>query len=67
MNEQVLLKNIRNPDAGDIAVYEKSGGYTGLRIVLGTCSPDEVIEQAKSSGLRGRGGENGRASCGAGV
>ena len=56
MNEQVLLKNIRNPDAGDIAVYEKSGGYTGLRIVLGTCSPDEVIEQVKSSGLRGRGG-----------
>ena len=56
MNEQVLLKNIYNPDAGDIAVYEKSGGYQGLRIMLDTFSPNEVIEQVKSSGLRGRGG-----------
>jgi NADH-quinone oxidoreductase subunit F len=56
MNEQVLLKNIHNPDASDIAVYEKSGGYQGLQIMLDTCSPDEVIEKVKSSGLRGRGG-----------
>lgn len=56
MNEQVLLKNITNPEAVDIAVYEHSGGYEGLRKVLKTYSPDETIEIVKASNLRGRGG-----------
>jgi len=35
--------------------YERNEGYQGLRKALGT-APAELIEQVKSSGLRGRGG-----------
>ena len=56
MTELVLLKHIADPDAADIAVYEKNGGYEGLRIVLRDYTPDEVIEAVKSANLRGRGG-----------
>jgi len=56
MSEQVLLKNIHNPDATKILVYEKSGGYEGLRKMLQDYSPDEVIDCVKTSNLRGRGG-----------
>ncbi len=56
MTEQVLLKNIHNPDAAKISVYEKSGGYEGLRKMLQDYSPDEVIDCVKTSNLRGRGG-----------
>ena len=56
MTEQVLLKNIHNPDAAKISVYEKSGGYEGLRKRLQDYSPDEVIDCVKTSNLRGRGG-----------
>lgn len=56
MIEQVLLKNIHDPDAVKLSVYEKSGGYTGLRTVLKDYTPDEVIAIVKESNLRGRGG-----------
>ncbi|KIC09250.1 NADH dehydrogenase [Leisingera sp. ANG-M1] len=56
MSDLVLLRNIENPDAPEIAVYESSGGYEGLRIVLRDFAPDQVIEAVKSSSLRGRGG-----------
>ncbi|NRB19152.1 MAG: NADH-quinone oxidoreductase subunit NuoF [Rhodobacteraceae bacterium] len=56
MSEQVLLKNIDDPNGHKIETYEASGGYQGLRIVLRDFSPDEVIEEVKSANLRGRGG-----------
>ena len=56
MSDLVLLKHINNPDAADIAVYEKNGGYQGLRTVLQNYDPDQVIEAVKESNLRGRGG-----------
>ena len=34
MSEQVLLKNIDNPNAHRIETYEATGGYQGLRTVL---------------------------------
>ena len=40
-----------------LEVYEKHGGYQAWRKILaGKMSPDEVIDQVKASGLRGRGG-----------
>ncbi len=56
MTEQVLLKNINDPDAVKLSVYEKSGGYQGLRKVLKDFAPSEVIDMVKASNLRGRGG-----------
>ena len=37
--------------------YKKQGGYEAWeKILKGDLSPDDVIEEVKSSGLRGRGG-----------
>ncbi len=53
----LLLKNIRQSGyAGDLAAYRKTGGYGAWKKVLDGMTPAEVIEQVKSSGLRGRGG-----------
>lgn len=52
-----LLDRTALPDSHTLAVYEKSGGYSALRKVLETpLSPEQVIEEVKESGLRGRGG-----------
>ncbi len=43
-------------DLHRIEVYERLGGYRGARRALTDMTPDEVLEQLESSGLRGRGG-----------
>jgi len=40
----------------DINEYKKRGGFSAMQKVLETMSPDEVVEQVKQSGIRGRGG-----------
>ena len=54
--ERVLTRNIGKENSESISVYEASGGYQALRKALADLSPDDVIEQVKTSGLRGRGG-----------
>jgi NADH-quinone oxidoreductase subunit F len=51
--EKYILPDI--PDLHKIAVYEANGGYKALRKALGL-KPDEVTDEVKKSGLRGRGG-----------
>jgi NADH-quinone oxidoreductase subunit F len=41
---------------GDLAAYERTGGYQAIRKVLKEYTPEQVIELVKQSGLRGRGG-----------
>ena len=53
---KVVLAECGRIDPEDIAAYESTGGYEHARDVLQTWSPDEVIEEVKMSGLRGRGG-----------
>src|SRR6266542_664067 len=36
--------------------YRAEDGYAGWRKALTSMTPDEVVEQVKASGLRGRGG-----------
>ena len=43
-------------EASDIAVYEKTAGYTGLAKALKEFTPAQVIDEVKKSSLRGRGG-----------
>ena len=43
------------PDTVWITRYVQTGGYKGLRKAL-TMTPQEVIDEVKASGLRGRGG-----------
>lgn len=40
----------------DVNEYLKRGGFSSLRKVLETLSPEEVIDEVKNSGIRGRGG-----------
>ncbi len=54
--ERILLKNIDNPESHRLKEYERVGGYSSLRKVLEQMSPQDVIEEVKTSGLRGRGG-----------
>ncbi len=51
---KIILKDI--PDLDKIDVYEASGGYTALKKVLKSMSPEDVINEVKKSNLRGRGG-----------
>ncbi len=54
--EKIVLRNcgIINPE--QIEEYIASGGYEATRKVLTSMTRDEVIEEIKISGLRGRGG-----------
>lgn len=56
MGRKLLLENIEKPDIHTIDGYIKYGGYRSLDKVLKGMSPDEVTEEVKTSGLRGRGG-----------
>lgn len=51
----VLLKHRDVPGIENIDVYEQHGGYAGLKNAL-TMERDAVINEIKTSGLRGRGG-----------
>ncbi|MCB9156813.1 MAG: NADH-quinone oxidoreductase subunit NuoF [Caldilineaceae bacterium] len=56
MAERFLTARIGKPDSHQIDTYVADGGYDTARRVLTEMSPEEVIEQVKASGLRGRGG-----------
>jgi NADH-quinone oxidoreductase subunit F len=55
MSTRILSINFDKKDSHRLEVYEASGGYRALRKALGK-KPDEIIEEVKKSGLRGRGG-----------
>lgn len=52
---KILLENIDKPDQTSIHKYRERGGYRALEKTL-RMDPAAVIEEVKSSGLRGRGG-----------
>jgi len=56
MGRKILLNNIDIPGIAGFDVYRKSGGYSSVEKALKTMTPDQVTEEVKKSGLRGRGG-----------
>ncbi len=56
MARKLLLEQINIPGIEAFDVYRKNGGYASVEKALKTMSPDEVTEEVKKSGLRGRGG-----------
>jgi NADH-quinone oxidoreductase subunit F len=52
---RIVLRNCGVIDPKSIADYEAHFGYTALRKAL-TMKPESIVEEVKSSGLRGRGG-----------
>ncbi|NBI05955.1 NADH-ubiquinone oxidoreductase-F iron-sulfur binding region domain-containing protein [Senegalia massiliensis] len=53
---RVALKNCGNINPESIDEYINTDGYKALEKVLKDMSPDEVIDEIKISGLKGRGG-----------
>src|SRR3984885_7539322 len=51
----LLFTDIDEPGLNTLEVYERRGGYQPLRKAL-AMTPEEVLEQLKASGIRGRGG-----------
>lgn len=56
MSRKLLLSNIDVPGIESFEVYRQKGGYRAVEKILNTMSPDDVVEEVKKSGLRGRGG-----------
>ena len=56
MTERLLTRNVGVENSHTIDVYMASGGYKSLERAIKKMTPDEVIEEVKSSNLRGRGG-----------
>src|SRR5690606_13079796 len=52
---KLLLENAHIEGIRYYETYRKHGGYRALEKAL-TLSPDEIVEEVKKSGLRGRGG-----------
>ncbi len=53
---RIVLRNCGVIDPECIEHYLHSGGYQGLSKLLGNMTPEQGIEELKTSGLRGRGG-----------
>jgi NADH-quinone oxidoreductase subunit F len=53
--ERFLLKNIESPNSAEIDEYLRIGGYRNISRAF-EMKPEEIIEEVKKSGLRGRGG-----------
>ncbi|GIW49368.1 MAG: hypothetical protein KatS3mg079_844 [Caloramator sp.] len=54
--ERIALRNCGVIDPENIDEYIAFDGYKALAKVLTTMTPEQVIEEVKKSGLRGRGG-----------
>jgi bidirectional [NiFe] hydrogenase diaphorase subunit len=53
---KVVLANSADIDPESLESYVGAGGYTALFKVLEEMTPEQVVEEIKKSGLRGRGG-----------
>jgi NADH-quinone oxidoreductase subunit F len=56
MSELVLLRHRTIPNLDQLAVYQEHGGFTTFRKVITSLKPEQVVQEVKASGLRGRGG-----------
>jgi NADH:ubiquinone oxidoreductase subunit F (NADH-binding)/(2Fe-2S) ferredoxin/NAD-dependent dihydropyrimidine dehydrogenase PreA subunit len=54
--QRVILRNCGKINPERISEYEGLGGYQALRKVMSAMTPEQVIEEVRRSGLRGRGG-----------
>ena len=54
--ERIVLRNCGHIDPDQLESSLRAGSYRGLKRALLEMSPEEVIEEMKTSGLRGRGG-----------
>jgi len=56
MGIKLLLDKANVPGIRGYEVYRQEGGYRSVEKALGSMTPDQVTDEMKKSGLRGRGG-----------
>jgi NADH-quinone oxidoreductase subunit F len=56
MERKIILENIEIEGIRSLEVYRNNGGYKSIEKALKKMTPDEVVNEVKTSGLRGRGG-----------
>lgn len=56
LQNKVLTRNFGVIDPHDLLQYIANGGYTALHRALTSMAPEDVLNEVKASGLRGRGG-----------
>ncbi len=56
MAVKILTEHINVPNINTFEVYRKMGGYTAVEKALKKMTPEEIVEEVKKSGVRGRGG-----------
>ncbi|MCU0389069.1 MAG: NADH-quinone oxidoreductase subunit NuoF [Chitinophagaceae bacterium] len=56
MSKKLLLEKAHVEGIRYYDVYRREGGYRSVEKALKNMTPDEVVEEVKKSGLRGRGG-----------
>jgi NADH-quinone oxidoreductase subunit F len=53
---KILTDNIDFAGLDTLAGYKSKGGYSGLEKAIKKMTPEEIVEEVKKSGVRGRGG-----------
>ena len=53
---RLAMRNCGDIDPLDLHQYVATGGYAGLHKAVASMTPEQVLEEVKKSGLRGRGG-----------
>ena len=56
MGRKLLIHNDKVPNINTLEVYRAHGGYASVEKALKTMTADQVTDEVKKSGLRGRGG-----------
>jgi NADH-quinone oxidoreductase subunit F len=56
MAEYILLRHRDIPGIDHLDTYQKNGGFEALRKAITSMDPNDVTNEVKASGLRGRGG-----------
>ena len=56
MGKKLLLEHDNVPGINTLRTYRQHGGYSALEKALKEMTPEQLVEEVKTSGLRGRGG-----------
>jgi NADH-quinone oxidoreductase subunit F len=56
MGKKLLIEHVNVPGIETLEVYRQNGGYASVEKALKTMKPEDIVNEVKISGLRGRGG-----------
>ena len=56
LQQRIATRNFGDTDPHDLLQYVANGGYQALNRALMEMAPEQIVDEIKASGLRGRGG-----------